>query len=297
MILCPGDAVAILLPAAQLPDAEAGLLEEAQRLLESWGLRVRMCAERTNHFYLAGTDAARAAHLHAALADPAIRAIFGARGGYGSMRLLPHLDPDLDPAEKFLVGFSDITALHLVAAKFWPRVRALHGPNIASRHFLGDEPESERNRALLRRALFDPDYRVEAPAVFLRAGKASGPLIGGCLSLVAAMLGSEFVPDTKDSILFLEDVREAPYRIDRMLVQLRNAGLFSAAAGVIFGEMHECEDGINDLREIIGDVLAGFSFPIAFGLPAGHGPTNIALPLGAHAVLDSTKGCFLLKTR
>jgi len=301
VILHPGDAVAILLPAAQLPEAEVGLLAEAACLLESWGLRVKMCAERTNHFYLAGTDAARAAHLHAALADPAIRAIFGARGGYGSMRLLPHLDPNLDPnldpGEKFLVGFSDITALHLVAAKLWPRVRALHGPNIASRHFLGDQPEAERNRAVLRQALFDPDYRVEAPAAFLREGKASGPLIGGCLSLVAAMLGSKFVPDTKESILFLEDVREAPYRIDRMLVQLRNAGLFSGTAGVVFGEMHECQDGINDLREIIRDVLAAFSFPIAFGLPAGHGPTNIALPLGAHAVLDSTKGCFLLESR
>ncbi|HUC17558.1 MAG TPA: LD-carboxypeptidase [Acetobacteraceae bacterium] len=294
MILHPGDEVALILPAAQLPDAEAGLLEEAAGLLESWGLRATMRAERANHFYLAGTDAARAAHLQAALADPAIRAIFGARGGYGSMRLLPYLESGLDPVEKFLVGFSDITALHLVAAKLWPRVRALHGPNIASRHFLGDRPETERNRVALRQALFDPDYRVKAPVIFLHEGRASGPLIGGCLSLIAAMLGSGFVPDTKEYILFLEDVREAPYRIDRMLVQLRNAGVFSGVAGVVFGEMQECNDDINDLREIIRDVLAEFSFPIAFGLPAGHGPTNIALPLGSRAVLDSTKGCFLL---
>ena len=104
-----------------------------------------------------------------------------------------------------------------------------------------------------------------------------------------------FVPPTAGAILFLEDVREAPYRIDRMLVQLRNAGLFSEVAGVVFGEMHECTDGINDLREVIGDVLAEGSFPIAFGLPAGHGEANIALPLGARAVLDSARGRFLLR--
>ena len=295
MILRPGDDVAILLPAAQLPDAEAGLLEDAAHVLEGWGLRVAMRAERAHHFYLAGTDAARAAHLDAALADPAVRAIFAARGGYGCMRLLPHLDLGPRRAEKFLVGFSDVTALHLAGKTLWPRVRAIHGPNIASRHFLGPGPEAERNRSALRRALFDPAYVVDEEVAFLRDGRARGPLVGGCLSLVAAMVGSGYVPRARGSVLFLEDVREVPYRIDRMLVQLRAAGVFEGVAGVVFGEMHECADGINDLREVIRDVLAEGAFPIAFGLPAGHGATNIALPLGKRAVLDSARGRFLLK--
>ncbi len=294
MSLRPGDEVAIVLPAAQLPEAEAGLLEDAARVLEGWGLSVAMRAERTHHFYLAGTDAARAAHLNEVMAEPAVRAVFAARGGYGGMRLLRHLDPGLGHVEKFLVGFSDVTVLHLAAARLWPRVRAVHAPNIAARHFLGPEPEAERNRAALRAALFDPGYEVDEPVAFLREGRAEGPLAGGCLSLLAAMMGSGFVPDTDGSIFFLEDVREAPYRIDRMLVQLRNAGLFENVAGVVFGEMRECADGINDLREIIADVLADGSFPVAFGLPAGHGPRNIALPLGGRAALDSVSGRFRL---
>jgi muramoyltetrapeptide carboxypeptidase len=297
VILRCGEEVAIVLPAAQLPDAEAGLLDEAARVLESWGLRVRMPIERSHHFYLAGSDRARAAHLDAVLRDPKVRAVFAARGGYGSMRLFPHLDPAGARARKILVGFSDVTALQLAGRTLWPRVQSVHGPNIASRHFLGATPEAQQNREALHGALFDAAYAVEAPVEFLRQGKAAGPLLGGCLSLVAAMLGSGFVPPTAGAILFLEDVREAPYRIDRMLVQLCNAGLFSEVAGVVFGEMHECTDGINDLREVIGDVLAEGSFPIAFGLPAGHGETNIALPLGARAVLESARGRFVLRRR
>ena len=295
MILRTGAEVAIILPAAQIPDTEITLLEEAARVLEGWGLRVRMRAERSFHFYLAGNDEARARHLQAALADPATRAIFAARGGYGSTRLFPRVAAGIGRRRKLLVGFSDITALHLVAQKIWPAVRCIHGPNIASANFLGPGAEAERNRRALRGALFDPDYEVDLPVEFLRGGHAEGPLCGGCLSLVAATLGSRFAAATAGKILFLEDVRELPYRIDRMLVQLRNAGLLSAVAGVVFGEMHECVDEMNDLRAIIRDVLTGTSFPIAFGLPAGHGKTNIALPLGAHAVLDAARGQFRLQ--
>jgi muramoyltetrapeptide carboxypeptidase len=297
MILRPGDAVAIIAPAAQLPDLDAGLLDDAASLLEEWGLRVSIRVERTRHFYLAGPDRARALHLQAALADPATRAIFAARGGYGSTRLFSHLAPSLAQGGKILVGYSDITALHLAARHLWPAVELIHGPNIASLEFLGPNPATEANRLSLQRALFDPAYEVDAPVEFLRPGQAAGPLFGGCLSLVAAALGSRFSPVTDGAILFLEDTDEAPYRIDRLLVQLRNAGLFSAIAGAVFGVMHKCADGMNDLRDIIRDVLADSAFPIAFGLPAGHGETNIALPLGAAASLDSASGRFRLRPR
>ncbi len=292
MILQPGDKVAIIAPAGQLPEADGRLMEMAARVLEEWGLDVTIRAECVHHLYLAGTDCARAAHLHGALADPATRAIFAARGGYGVMRLFRYLDSSLAPTQKILVGYSDITALHLAVRKLWPRVESIHGPNIASLEFLGSEPAVEANRRSLHRALFESAYEVDAPVEFLRPGTASGPLCGGCLSLFAGALGSRFAPETEGSILFLEDVGEAPYRIDRLLVQLRNAGLFTNVAGVVFGAMHKCFDGINDLRDIILDVLADYAFPIAFGLAAGHGETNTALLLEAAATLDGASGRF-----
>lgn len=292
MLLRPGDGCSVIAPAAQLRGADAGLLDEAVALLESWGLRVAVRAERSHHFYLAGPDEARAAHLAAALADPDSRAIFCTRGGYGSPRLLAGPDPGLAPEPKLLVGYSDITALHLAAARLWPRVRPVHGPNLATRELLGSGPARERNRLSLYRALFDPAYAVDEAVEFLMPGRAEGPLVGGCLSLVASMLGTPFALRTRDAVLFLEDVGEAPYRIDRMLTQLRLAGVFDGVRGVVFGTMHGCEDAYNDVRDVIRDVLGGFAFPVAFGLPSGHGPVNLALPLGAHARLDGEAGRF-----
>ncbi len=211
------------------------------------------------------------------------------------MRLFAHFDATIMPTEKILVGYSDLTALHLAASKLWPRVELLHGPNVATRQFLDPGPSAEANRAALHDALFAPVYEVDIPVEFLRAGSASGPLRGGCLSLVAATLGSRFAPATEGAILLLEDVDEVPYRIDRLLVQLRNAGLFTDVAGVVFGVMPDCVDGKNDLRAIILDVLAGYGFPIAFGLPAGHGDNNVALLLGSPATLDGAAGRFQLR--
>jgi len=297
VILRPGDKVAIVAPAAQLPEAEAGLLESGAALLEKWGLRVTIQVERRRHFYLAGTDAERAAHLQAAVADPEIRAILAARGGYGCTRLFPHLRPHFICARKLLVGYSDVTALHLAASQLWPQVESIHGPNIASPEFLGLELAAEVKRLWLYRALFDPAYEVDVPVEFLRQGRASGPLRGGCLSLLAGALGTRFAPASEGAIVFLEDIDEAPYRIDRLLVQLRNAGLFADVAGVVFGVMHRCADGMNDLRDVIRDVLSDYTFPIAFGLPAGHGESNVALPLGAPATLEGASGHFKLHRR
>jgi len=289
----PGDGCSIIAPAAQLRGADAGLLDAAVSLLESWGLRVTVRVERSHHFYLAGTDAARADHLVAALTDPDTNAIFCTRGGYGSPRLLAHLAPDLSPGPKVLVGYSDITALHLAAARLWPQVSLVHGPNLATREILGTGPACERNRLSLRRALFDPAYVVDETVEFLVPGSAEGSLVGGCLSLVTSMLGTRFALSTEDVILFLEDVGEAPYRIDRMLTQLRNAGAFAGVRGVVFGAMRDCKDAYNDVRDVIRDVLSGYTFPIAFGLESGHSETNLSLRLGAHAQLDGTRGRFL----
>ncbi|MGH7160951.1 MAG: S66 peptidase family protein [Acetobacteraceae bacterium] len=293
-MLRAGDEVAIIAPAASSPPPDEPLLDRAVEVLEGWGLSVKVRAERTCHHYLAGTDAVRAAHLHDALADPATRAIFAARGGYGTMRLFAHMNRRIKPAQKLLVGYSDITALHLAATVLWPELELIHGPNVATNQFLAPEPAAETNRNALRSALFDSGYEVDLPVEFLRSGQASGRLRGGCLSLLAATLGSRFAPTMRDAILFLEDTNEAPYRIDRLLIQLRNAGLFAGVAGVVFGVMQDCSDGISDLRSIILDVLADHAFPIAFGLTAGHGETNVTLPLCAWATLDGRAGRFRL---
>ncbi|MGH7051656.1 MAG: hypothetical protein ACREE5_13590, partial [Acetobacteraceae bacterium] len=180
------------------------------------------------------------------------------------------------------------------ATILWPELELIHGPNVATNQFLAPEPTAEANRNALRSALFDSGYEVDLPVEFLRVGQASGRLHGGCLSLLAATLGSRFAPTWRDAILFLEDTHEAPYRIDRLLIQLRNAGLFAGVAGVVFGVMQDCSDGKSDLRSIILDVLADHAFPIAFGLTAGHGETNVTLPLHAWATLDGRAGRFRL---
>ncbi len=294
MILQPGDGCSIVAPAAQLRGADLGLLDEAVTLLKSWDLHVTVRVEHSHHFYLAGSDAARASHFAAALADPDTKAIFCTRGGYGSARLLPYLDPSLLPEPKMLVGYSDVTALHLAAARLWPRVHLVHGPNLVTRELLGSGPTHERNRQSLHQALFDPNYAVDEEVEFLIPGQARGHLIGGCLSLMVSMLGTSFAPVTDGAVLFLEDVGEAPYRVDRMLTQLRAAGVFDTIEGVVFGTMRNCKDACNDVRDVIRDVLSGASFPVAFGLESGHSETNLSLRLGANAQLDDARGRFYL---
>lgn len=168
----------------------------------------------------------------------------------------------------------------------------VHGPNLATREILGTGRACERNRLSLHRALFDPAQVVDETVEFLVPGSAEGRLVGGCLSLVASMLGTRFALSTEDAILFLEDVGEAPYRIDRMLTQLRIADVFAGVQGVVFGTMRNCKDAYNDVRDVIRDVLGGYKFPIAFGLESGHSETNLSLRLGALAQLDGTRGQF-----
>ena len=270
------------------------MLDAGVALLERWQLRVRVRVDEAYHFYLAGPDQVRAGHLLEALADGETRAIFCMRGGYGSMRLLPALAHAPAPTPRLLVGFSDITALHLACARLWPELRAIHGPNLATRQLLGEGAACEMNRRALHAALFDPHHSMSTPIRALRRGCASGPLVGGCLSLLASCLGTPYAPEARGAVLFLEDVDEAPYRIDRMLTQARLAGLFDGVAGIVFGDMQGCRDVHNDLWAVIDDALQGLDVPIGSGLPCGHGPENLSLRLGEMAELDADGGVFRL---
>jgi muramoyltetrapeptide carboxypeptidase len=292
LTLKPGDCATIIAPASPLRADDQGLLADAVTLLETWGLRVKLRVEEQAHFYLAGTDERRAAHLNAALADPETKAIFCACGGYGTPRLLPLMTASPEGRSKMLVGFSDITALHLGLAQLAPQLRLIHGPNIATRQILGTSESCRRNQEALQAALFDPAFALDEPVEMLVPGSAAGPLTGGCLSLVASLAGTDFAARCDGAILFLEDVGEAPYRVDRMLIQLRNAGAFRRLRGLVFGRMTNCTDAHNDLKDVLRDIFQGVPFPVALDLDCGHGAVNLPLVIGAVAEIDGAAGRF-----
>ena len=269
-------------------------LEAGVRVLESLGLRV-VAGEfvLARQAYLAGSDAERGADLQRMLDDPTIRAVFCARGGYGAQRILPALDlAAVRRQPKPVVGYSDATVL--IAALVRAGVVGIHGPMVAVDLARGLSP---RSLAHLERVLSDPSYlwEVEVP-LSIRPGRATGRLLGGTLSVLATTLGTPYAPDLDGAVLFLEDVHEWPYRLDRLLTQLRQSGKLDRVAGVVFGTMAACRtlDGVSAV-EVIRDAFAGAPYPVGFGLPAGHDPAdsgveNLALPLGVEVELDVDRG-------
>jgi muramoyltetrapeptide carboxypeptidase len=289
--LRPGDVVGVVAPGGPIdPDRlRAGLAA-----LDALGVRTRVGAavlQRRGH--LAGADDARLADLHAMLDDPEVRAVFCARGGYGSQRIVPALAlARLRDDPKPIVGYSDATAL--LAAVVADGVGAFHGPMVATDLARG---LTDRSRSWLWAALSDPDARLDAPVPTpIRPGRARGRLVGGCLSVLVTTLGTPWALDATGAILFLEDVNEWPYRIDRLLLQLRQAGVLARVAGVVFGTMATCGSahGVGAL-DVVREAFADAPFPVGFGLPSGHDPAessveNLALPLGTTVELDVEAG-------
>ena len=286
-----GDVVGVIAPAGVVdPDR----LARGVRILESWGWRVEVgSAVLDRQAYLAGADDARLADVVRMLDDRRIRAIFCARGGYGSQRILPRIDLDrLAGDPKPIVGYSDVTAL--LNAAVAAGVAAVHGPMVADDIARG---LTERSTQHLRSLLGDPAWRwdAETPAT-VRPGRARGRLLGGCLAVLVATLGTPWAPATDGAILFLEDVAERPYRLDRLLTQLRQSGKLDRVAGIVFGTMAACPpiDGLDALA-VVRACLGDLACPIAFGLPAGHDPNaaaceNLALPFGIEVELDTERG-------
>jgi muramoyltetrapeptide carboxypeptidase len=291
MKLLPYDRVSLISPASQMRGADKDLIARAVDLLQSWQLQVENITCPEHHFYLAGRDEERFAALRDALLDPGIRAIFCTRGGYGGARLFRFFDAfDHTVREKFLIGYSDISSLHLVTAVVAKSVIGVHGPNVATSQFLGSSESSNTTRDSLRSLLFSESWSLRHPIQIVKEGVAQGPLNGGCLSLLATALGSRYAPSVGGGIAFLEDTGEPPYKVDRMLIQLKNAGYFEEASGIVFGQMQKCTDPHNDLIAVIQDVLHDFKGPIGFGIPSGHGELNVSLPLGANFTLDCLTG-------
>lgn len=239
--------------------------------------------------YLAGTDAERAADFNAMARDPDVRAIIAIRGGYGTMRILPLLDYAAiarDP--KIVLGFSDLTAvLNAVATR--SRVVTFHGP-------VGAHGSSWSGfaRTYLERALFSAEpwhLRMDGFRT-LRPGRARGPLAGGNLSLVASLVGTPYAVPAADSLLFLEETEEQPYRIDRMLTQLALSGDLAAARGIIFGRCTKCvgEAPTQPAATVIDERLERAGVPAATGAPIGHIPAQWVLPIGVPAQFDASTG-------
>jgi len=292
--LCPGDLIGVISPAAAV---EAETLRRGCEAVEHRGFRVRVGSHALHrHRFLAGTDHERADELMDMFCDPDVHGIFCSRAGYGSGRVLPLLDfSRLAQTPKIFLGYSDVTLL-LNAFVQYAHFVCLHGPVVAGEFAKGFSERSLTHLlGLLTTGIGEPALAFPTT---IHDGVAEGRLIGGCLSVLVSTLGTPFSLDTKGAILFLEDVGEKPYRIDRMLIQLKQAGKLAGVAGVVFGEMSGCLGDNNDpalLLSIIADIFAEYAYPVGFGLPAGHGGENFALPLGTVVRLDTIEQhvCFL----
>ncbi|MBI2876249.1 MAG: LD-carboxypeptidase [Candidatus Tectomicrobia bacterium] len=294
--LTPGDLIGIVAPAGPF---DQGTFERGIAQLQALGFRVTYGPEIFHTYrYLAGRDASRAEQLLRYFTDPEVKAIFCARGGYGSLRLIRRLAPQVIRAHpKIFMGYSDITTL-LLYLQFHCSLVAFHGPMVAAD--LGRDPSPQTQEHLLRvLGSPQPPGEIWEPTVeVLRKGVASGPLTGGCLTLVALSLGTPFEIQTQGAILFLEDVGERPYRIDRMLTYLRLAGKLRGVKGILFGTMEGCappEGSPYRLQAVIADALRGLRIPILYNFPAGHGDNRWVLPFGVRVTLDGNAGRLILE--
>lgn len=296
--LQPGDTVGIVLPATA--EFETHELEIGVEQVRALGFEPRLGANAAaKHGYFAGTDAQRASDINAMVADPKVKAMF-ANGGWGSPRVLPLLDYALIRRNpKVLIGLSDATAL-LNTIQQKTGVVTFHGPNAFSS--FDSWTIENMKRAIMSSApigtLANPPKR-ESDLIqrrfrtwTIRGGRATGTIVGGNLTLLAALMGTPYEVETDGAILFLEDVREAIYRVDRMLTQLALGGKFSKLAGVVFGDCSNCpaNESRFGLEDVLRDHFERLGVPVFAGLAFGHVEQKVTLPIGLEATIDADAG-------
>jgi muramoyltetrapeptide carboxypeptidase len=304
--ISPGDTLGLIAPASAPPDPK--VVDHSVAALEKMGFKVKLARNARKRWgFLAGRDHERAADIMQMFTDPKVKGIVCIRGGYGTGRLLPLLDyKTIRKNPKAFIGFSDITALHCAFLKYSNLV-SFHGPMPAS-HFVQDD-FPEFTRASFMKVLTQPvaaggiceGYKGDTVEI-VRRGKVSGELLGGNLCLLTTLLGTPYVPSFKGKILFLEDVDEKPYRMDRQFVQLANAGLLQQVAGVAVGICDECQDPKakkmkeyrQSLEDVMRDNLLPLKVPVVIGLPFGHVPLNATIPVGGRATLDANRGDLII---
>lgn len=295
-----GDTIGLMIPSsANWNPFDLDVLLEALGVLGLKGKLGKHVLDRRG--YLAGRDEDRAADFNAMVRDPEVRAIHCIRGGWGAARLLPLIDFDaFARTPKAVIGYSDITAL-LLSLHARTGTITFHGPNGASEWnetnvewlqrvtWRGEAALFENPRALSGAIVPDED-RTRT----LTPGRARGRLLGGNLTVLTALIGSPYLPDFTDSILFLEDVQEAPYRIDRMLVQLKLAGVLERLRGVVFGTCSKCGPGEGfgslTIPDVLDDHIKSLGVPAYHGAMVGHIARQFTLPVGAEVELDADRG-------
>jgi muramoyltetrapeptide carboxypeptidase len=298
-----GDTISVVVPAGPVNRRR---IDRALRRLDERGFRTKTYGDiYRSRDYLAGEDATRAYELMAAFADPETTAVWCARGGYGVARLLDRLDfHAIHRHSKLFIGFSDITALHVAIGQRCGLV-TIHAPNLQDGFGKSDDMSAATEAALWRAVLANADTKSEPRYEFdltglegvalrtIRGGIATARLTGGNLSVISGLMGTPFEIETAGRILFLEDVDERPYRLDRYLSQLWLAGKLQAAAGVILGTFSYDEDEPPDFQAavnaLVDEYLRRLDVPVIAGFPAGHTQHNLALPMGALVGLDATE--------
>lgn len=298
----PGDTIALVAPAGLLNRTRT---EVAIKRIEEEGFKVKQYRDiYRSRGYLAGDDETRAKELMQAFADPEVSAVFPVRGGTGVTRILDSLDYGVIRRNpKILTGFSDITALHLAIQRQAGLV-TFHSPNPMD-GFGRTKGFTKLSSQTFWRALLADSYRHSQQEGYevlseqserdklstLITGIARGQLVGGNLSLVCAVMGTPYEIETRGNILFLEDVAEAPYRIDRLLSQLRLAGKLEMLDGILLGKFSRCDAGTDEeslsLAEVFDDYFADLGVPVLQNFPAGHSSDNVTLPLGVEVELDA----------
>ena len=281
--LMPGDTVGIVAPAGPF-DREKFMSGKA--VLESMGFRT-FFDESIFHKYgfLAGTDVQRAEQVNRLFADPAVQAVVCARGGYGSMRILPFLDFEtIQENPKIFIGYSDISALLSV---FHTRCSLVtfHGPVVTTLANAAQETIAAMLTVLTSNTILE--LKPEK-GIVIKPGVASGPVAGGNLTTLCHLVGTPYAPSFNGKILLLEDRGEAPYRIDRMLTQMKLAGCFNGIAGLILGSFEECGH-LNEIFAIIANIFEDTDIPVLAGFAIGHGKCNITIPFGLGAMLDTER--------
>ncbi|MCK5297052.1 MAG: LD-carboxypeptidase [Alphaproteobacteria bacterium] len=285
MVLQKGDVIGICAPSSWL---ETESLEKPVSYFESKGYRVKFSENiYSKERFLAGSDEARADALMKLFADDEVKAIFTARGGYGSARILDLLDYDIiRQNKKIFVGFSDSTALQLA-------LLARAGlPSFTGMTVCNDLKTGQLS-PLIEESLWnffqDKPFSINN-LTCLKKGKAEGILIGGCLSLVVSLLGTPYMPDVEGAVLLLEDVKEEPYKIDRMLTQLKLAGVFEKVSGVIFGQFKDCtakDSTDGTVEQVIKETASYINKPVISDIKYGHGADRYVLPIGKKVAIDT----------
>lgn len=301
-----GDIVGIIAPASAPPDPKA--VDRVLGQVERLGFKPKLARNvRARHGFIAGDDRQRTADFMAMFADKKVRGIICIRGGYGTARLLDRLDYSfIRQHPKVLAGYSDITSLHCALA-MKANLISFHSPML--NEGLGAEKfPAFSNESFLRNVMeAKPSGSIcagykEKTITILRRGVAEGKLVGGNLSLLVTTLGTPYQPEFKNRVLFFEDISEKPYKLDRMLTHLLNAGVLQQVAGVAVGINQDCEEPADgkskeynqSAADVLIDRLKPLGVPVVTGLPFGHQPLNATLPVGVRAKLDANRGDLII---